>query len=99
MHGIVREVLADSIYNAAKNGFSFIFLPIPSKPWQGGQVGAIHRGGLNLCTGDRQYFLLEFRITMTKAIMAYTVLGKFIKKKVTQTKYISGMNITLNKAC
>ena len=21
-----------------------IFLPIPSKPWQGGQVDAIHRG-------------------------------------------------------
>ena len=82
MHGIVREVLADSIYNAAENGFSFIFLPIPSKPWQGGQVGAIHRGGLNYCTGDGQHFLLEFlRVTMTKAIMANTVLGKFIKKK------------------
>jgi len=25
-------------------GSQMIFLPIPSIPWQGGQVGAIHRG-------------------------------------------------------
>ena len=45
--GIFREVLADSTHNAAGNGFSFIYFPIPSKPRQGGQVGAIRRGDLN----------------------------------------------------